>query len=159
MKSTLMIMAALMMVLAASCGKSPEQRAVEESYLRVVEAIETGNNEVFFAHLTSNTVEFLDRLVASLRDLGMGDFRDGKDMMAYMLEDGAGFEFNRRVSSVTIRDDRAVLVTAIDREEVDFILEDGVWKLDLEDVMREGMEEGLEGTGVTLDQILEGNIR
>jgi hypothetical protein len=143
-------------LLAASCGQSPEQKAVEQSYNELVDALEAQEGHEVFDLLSENTRDFLDRLATAMADMDLGDYEGGGDMLEEFLVGEEFADFNRNVSSVTIEGDVATLDTG--EETLTFLKEGESWRVDLEAMIRQGMEEGLEGTGITVDDILEGNV-
>jgi hypothetical protein len=150
----LLLLAAVALV--ASCGKPAEQKAVEDSYNQLVDALEDQDGHAAFDLLSENTRDFMDRLAAAMTDMDIGDYGGGGDMLDEFLV-GEGFaELNRNVASVTIEGDVATLDTG--EETLTFLREGETWRADLEGLIREGMEEGLEGSGITVEDILEGNI-
>ena len=150
----LLLMAAL--VLVVSCGQSEDQKAVEEAYNQVVDALESGDGDAVYEFLSSNTRDFLDRLAGSMADMGLGEYDGGGDMLTEFLGGEEFAEFSRDVSSITVEGDVATLDTGT--ETLTFLREGDSWGVDLEGMIREGMEEGLEGTGITVEDVLEGNI-
>jgi len=150
----LVVLAALMLVV--SCGKPADQQAVEDSYNQLVDALEEQDGQAAFDMLSENTREFMDQLAAAMADMEIGAYEGGGDMLEEFLA-GEGFaEFDRNVESVTIEGDVATLDTGT--ETLTFLKEGETWKADLEGLIREGMEEGLEGTGITVEDILAGDL-
>ncbi|MFO8184154.1 MAG: hypothetical protein R6U39_08280 [Candidatus Aegiribacteria sp.] len=150
----LTLLTAMMMVLA--CGGTSEEKAVENSYNELLDAMEAADGQQVFRLLSSNTRGFMNRLASAMTDVGAGDYQDGADMFTEFLQGEGISGYDRNVTSVTVEGNTAVLQTS--QESMDFVLEDDVWKADLEGFIREGMEETLEGTGITVDDILEGNL-
>jgi len=150
----LVVLAALMLVV--SCGKPADQQAVEDSYNQLVDALEEQDGQAAFDMLSENTRDFMDQLAAAMADMDIGAYEGGGDMLEEFLA-GEGFaEFDRNVESVTIEGDVATLDTGT--ETLTFLKEGETWKADLEGLIREGMEEGLEGTGITVEDILAGDL-
>jgi len=150
----LVVLAALMLVV--SCGKPADQKAVEDSYNQLVDALEEQDGQAAFDLLSENTRDFMDQLAAAMTDMEIGAYEGGGDMLDEFLV-GEGFtEFNRNIESVAIEGDVATLNTGT--ETLTFLKEGDAWRADLEDLIREGMEEGLEGTGITVDDILAGDL-
>jgi|GEM_PF-336703 len=150
----LVVLAALMLVV--SCGKPADQKAVEDSYNQLVDALEEQDGQAAFDMLSENTRDFMDQLAAAMADMDIGAYEGGGDMLEEFLA-GEGFaEFDRNVESVTIEGDVATLDTGT--ETLTFLKEGETWKADLEGLIREGMEEGLEGTGITVEDILAGDL-
>jgi len=141
-------------LLAVACGGSPEEAAVEQSFNRLVDAMEAGNSEEFFRHVSGNTRLFLDDLATGLAGAGAGVFADGGELMEFLLEDELTFRFHRGVASVTVDGDSAVLVTSPDGETHVFLREEGNWRLDMEPVFRNAMDEILRDEGMTLEDLL-----
>ena len=141
-------------LLAVACGEPPEEAAVEQSFNRLVDALEAGDSEEFFRHVSGNTRLFLDDLATGLGGAGAGEFADGGELMEYLLEDELTFRFHRGVASVTVDGDSAVLVTSPDGETHVFLREEGNWRLDMEPVFRNAMDEILRDEGMTLEDLL-----
>ena len=150
----LVVLAALMLVV--SCGKPADQKAVEDSYNQLVDALEEHDGHAAFDLLSENTRDFMDQLAAAMTDMEIGAYEGGGDMLDEFLV-GEGFaEFDRNIESVTIEEDVATLNTGT--ETLTFLKEGEAWRADLEGLIREGMEEGLEGTGITVEDILAGDL-
>lgn len=143
-------------MLALSCGGTSEEKAVETTYNELLDAMEAADGQQVFQLLSSNTRDFMNRLASAMTEMGAGDYRDGADMFTEFLQGEGISGYNRDVTSVTVEGNTATLQTSL--ETMDFVLEDDAWKADLEGFIREGMEETLEGTGITVDDILEGNL-
>lgn len=149
-----LIMAVLMLV--AACGQPPEEKAVEQAYNDLLDAMEAQDGELVFENLSSNTRDFLDRLADSMTAIGAGDYQNGADMFGEFLAGEDFGDYSRDVTSIVIEGESATLYTGDD--PMYFILEGGEWKADFEGFIREGMEESLEGSGITVDDILDGNL-
>ncbi len=78
-----LIMAVLMLV--AACGQPPEEKAVEQAYNDLLDAMEAQDGELVFENLSSNTRDFLDRLADSMTAIGAGDYQNGADMFGEFL--------------------------------------------------------------------------
>lgn len=144
------------MMLAAACGQPPEEKAVEQAYNDLLDAMEAQDGGLVFENLSSNTRDFLDRLADSMTAIGAGDYQNGADMFGEFLAGEDFGDYSRDVSSIVIEGESATLYTGDD--PMYFILEEGEWKADFEGFIREGMEESLEGSGITVDDILDGNL-
>jgi hypothetical protein len=143
-------------LLAVSCGGvSPERKAVEQSYLDLVNALMAGDGHTVYNLSTENSRDFMDRLAVAMTDMGFGEMENGGDLFDMFLEEEEFGELSTVVSSVTVEGGSATLVS--EGDTLQFRLEEGVWRVDVEQVFREGLEEGLEGSGLTVDDILEGN--
>lgn len=152
----LVIMAAVALLAVSCVGKSPEQKAVEQSYLDLVEALMAGDGHTVYNLSTQNSRDFMDRLAVAMTDMGFGEMDNGGDLFDMFLEEEEFGELSTVVNSVSVEGGSATLVS--EGDTLQFRLEDGVWRVDVEQVFREGLEEGLEGSGLTVDDILEGGF-
>jgi hypothetical protein len=143
--------------MASACGWSAEQNEVKDAYNELIDAFDASDYSTAFDMMSSNTQLFLDDLAYGLIAWGypMGD--DGRELLQEMFagEDMTGL--TRSISSITIEGDNATLVAEADEGDdvLQYVREDGEWKIDLEDMISDGFSEGLEGSGFTIEDILE----
>lgn len=143
-------------LLTAACGMSPEQSAVRSDYNALVDAFEANDYAAVFGRLSSNTRTFLDDFAEALVFYGMPMGQDGEELLTTMMEGVDMSNLSREIKSIVITGDRAVVTTLTeDGDEVlEFVLEDGQWNLDFEQFMKDAIDEGLAGSGMTVDEIL-----
>lgn len=69
-------------------------------------------------------------------------------------------DLSRDIRSITVTGDRASVVTYTEDgdETLEFALEDGQWKLDFEDLIRDAIDEGLAGSGMTVQDLIDHSI-
>jgi len=151
-----MFMVTVALVLAVSCGRTGLEKEVEQSYHRMLDALSAGDGQTVYNLSNNDSRVFLDRLAEALNDMGQSDFSDGADMMGAFLADQDLGRLSRGINSISVQGSTALLVT--EGETLRFHLEDGSWRMDIESMLRVGIEEGLEGTGITVDDILDGSI-
>ena len=110
----------------------------------------------------STTRTFLDDLASAFEFYGMGWGETGSEFLAGILSGIDMSDLSRNIKSVTFTSaTRADVVTATDDgdETMTFVLEDGEWKLDFEDFMKGAIDEGLAGSGITVDDIIAREIQ
>lgn len=161
MKRLLKSMFVLLLILSA-CGQSSEERAVRTAYNELTDNLESGDFDAVFNQMSSNTRTFLDDLASAFEFYGMGWGETGSEFLAGILSGIDMSDLSRNIKSVTFTSaTRADVVTATDDgdETMTFVLEDGEWKLDFEDFMKGAIDEGLAGSGITVDDIIAREIQ
>lgn len=150
----------MVLILVSACGVSPEERAVRTAYNELTDNMESGDYDAAFDAMSSNTRQFLDELADALEFYGMGMGSDGRELLSTMMSEVDMSDLSRDIRSVTIAGNSAEVVTAtLDGDETTtFILEDGAWKLDFEEFMKSAMNEGMAGSGMTVDDLLAREI-
>ncbi len=156
MRAAVALCTAVSMLLVISCGQPAENREVEQAYLRVVDALMARDGVTVYQLSSENSRVFLDRLAEAMNSFGQSGFSSGGEMLNTFLAEEDFSDLSRSVSSVSISGNTATLVA--DGETLTLFLEEGSWKLDIEGMFRQGLEEGLEGSGLTVDDILAGNF-
>jgi len=148
----------LMMLIGASCGLSAEQAEVKDAYNSLIDEFDAGNYGNAFDMMSLNTQQFLNELAAGLEAWGYPMGGDGREFLEEMFTGQDMTGMTRSISSVTVSGNRATLIAqAEDGDELlEFALEDGEWRIDLETQISDGFSEGLEGSGLTIEEILEG---
>ncbi len=158
--SRLLTLAALALIALSACGYSAEQKAVRSAYLEVVDALESGDYGRTYDCFSSNTRSLLDDLAAALAYYGtpMGD--DGRELLATMLEGVDMTGLSRDIRSIRVSGSSASVVTQTEDgdETLEFVLEEGAWKLDFEDLITDALNEGMAGSGITVDDLLAYNV-
>ncbi len=146
----------MVLILVSACGVSPEERAVRAAYNDLTDNMESGDYDATFDAMSSNTRQFLDELAGALEFYGMGMGADGRELLWTMMSEVDMSDLSRDIRSVTITGNRADVVTATleGDETTTFVLEDGAWKLDFEEFMKSAMDEGMAGSGMTVDDLL-----
>jgi hypothetical protein len=151
------LMMVLGLLLAAACGWSGEQKEVKNAYDALIDAFDAGDYSKAFDMMSQNTQFFLDDLALGLEAWGYPMGNDGRELLEEMFtgEDMTGL--TRAISSITIEGDNATLVAIAEEGDdiLQYVRENGVWKVDLEDMISVGFAEGLEGSGFTIEDILE----
>lgn len=150
----------MVLILVSACGVSPEERAVRTAYNDLTDNMESGDYDATFDAMSSNTRQFLDELAGALEFYGMGMGSDGRELLWTMMSEVDMSDLSRDIRSVTITGNRADVVTATleGDETTTFVLEDGAWKLDFEEFMKSAMDEGMAGSGMTVDDLLAREI-
>lgn len=140
-----------LVLLLAACGLPPEQAEVADAYKAFAGYIEDGKLDEAFEMLSSNTIDFLDQLAPVM------GFESAEDVFEMMMEAVPGDEdISKDVKSVELDGDNAVVTTrTVDGDEdIPFVREDGEWKVDFETLLVEAIGEELEGTGLSLEDIM-----
>jgi hypothetical protein len=147
----------LAVVMVAACGWSAEQKEVKDAYNALIDAFDAGDYGTAFDMMSSNTQVFLDELATGLAAWGypMGD--NGRELLEEMFAGQDMTGLTRSISSITVEGDHATLVAVADEGDdiLGYVREDGEWKIDLKDMISQGFSEGLEGSGFTIEDILE----
>ena len=136
MKRLLKSMFVLLLILSA-CGQSSEERAVRTAYNELTDNLESGDFDAVFNQMSSNTRTFLDDLASAFEFYGMGWGETGSEFLAGILSGIDMSDLSRNIKSVTFTSaTRADVVTATDDgdETMTFVLEDGEWKLDFDEL-------------------------
>ena len=146
-----------MMLTGAACGLTAEQTEVKDAYNSLIDEFDAENYGRAFDMMSSNTQLFLDDLAAGLVAWGYPMGEDGRELLEEMFsgEDMTGL--TRSISSITISGNHATLIAKADEGDdvLEFIRENGEWRIDLEMLISEGFSEGLAGSGYTIEEILE----
>ncbi|NLP04766.1 hypothetical protein GX411_02290 [Candidatus Fermentibacteria bacterium] len=152
--------AAVFLIAVSACGYSAEQKAVRTAYMEVVDALEDGDYGRTYDCFSSNTRSLLDDLADALAFYGTPMGADGRELLAAMLEGVDMTGLTTDIRSITVSGSAATVVTQTDDgdETLEFVLEDGAWKLDFEDLIRDAMNEGMAGSGLTVEDLLEYNV-
>lgn len=157
MRAGIALVLAAASLLVFSCGQPAENKEVEQAYLKVVDALMARDGHTVYSLSSENSRVFLDRLAEAMNSFGQSGFSNGGDMLNTFLGEEDFSDLSRTVSSVSIAGNTATLIAG--GETLTLFLEEGSWKLDIEGMFRQGLEEGLEGSGLTVDDILEGNFQ
>ncbi len=148
---------AFALLVTAACGWSAEQTEVKDAYNELIDAFDASEYGMAFDMMSSNTQLFLDDLAIGLAAWGypMGD--DGRELLEEMFTGENMTDLTRSISSITIEGDHATLVANAEEGDdiLEYIREDGIWKIDLEGMIGDGFAEGLEGSDFTIEDILE----
>ncbi len=150
----------VLLLAVSACGRSPEEQAVRTAYNDLTDNLEAGDYQATYDMMSSNTRTFLDDLAEAFQFYGMGMGDTGSELLTEMMSEVDMSDLSRDITSVTITGNRAQVVTAtIDGDETtEFVLEDGAWRLDFEQFMKDAIDEGLAGSGMTVDDILAHEI-
>lgn len=153
-------LAAFILIAASACGYTAEQKAVRSAYMNVVDALEEGDYDRTYDCFSSNTRSLLDDLADALAFYGTPMGSDGRELLASMLEGVDMTGLTRDIRSITVSGSEATVVTNTEDgdETLGFVLEDGAWKLDFEDLIRDAMNDGLAGSGLTVEDLLEYDV-
>ncbi len=161
MNRLLKSMFVLLLILSA-CGQSSEERAVRNAYNKLMVNLESGDFDAVYNQMSSNTRTFLDDLASSFEHYGLSWGETGREFLAELLSGTDLSNLSRNIKSVTFTSaTRADVLTATDDgyETTTFVLEGGEWKLDFEDFMKDAIDEGLAGSGITIDDIIAREIQ
>jgi len=156
----LLVIGALFALLLATGCASPEQKAVSDSYEKIATALEDGDFSTAFENLSSNTRTFLDDLAEALTFYQMPMGADGRELFGEMLAEADMTDLSRTIKSVTVTGSNATVVTETEEgdETLQFVLEDGKWCLDFETLIRDAMNEGLDGSGFTVQDLIDRTV-
>lgn len=147
----------VLLLMVSACGMSPEERAVRTAYNDLTDNLESGDYDAVYNQMSTNTRTFLDDLASAFEYYGMGMGDTGSEFLAEMMSEVDMSDLSRDIKSVTFTGGtRADVVTAtVDGDETTtFVLEGEEWKLDFEDFMKSAIDEGLAGSGMTVDDII-----
>lgn len=159
MRGVFVLFAGLALLLGA-CGYSPEETAVRRAYNDLVDGFESGNYFAVFDMMSSNTRRFLDDFAVALDGAGLDMGSNGRELLSEMMAGSDMTGLSRQITTVTVTGGTALVTTETDEgdETTTFVLEDGEWRLDFEDFMKESIDMGLAGSGMTVDGILAGDF-
>lgn len=147
----------ILMLIGASCGWSAEQVEVKDAYNSLIDEFDAGNYGLAFDMMSSNTQQFLNDLADGLEAWGYPMGGDGREFLEEMFTGQDMTGMTRSISSITVSGSRATLIAQTEDgdELLEFALEDGEWRIDLETQISDGFSEGLAGSDVTIEEILE----
>lgn len=87
-------------------------------------------------------MNFLDTIAENLAQQGLTEYTTGSDLLSVMYNEY--IDFNGDVTIVFVQGSKAtVTVSSI---EYTMLLEDGIWKLELEQLCRNGLDKAFEGS-------------
>lgn len=145
--------------LLSSCSVFPsaEERAIRQSYNNIADAFEHGDFGTAYDNMSSNTQGFLNDLAAALTYYQMPMGADGRELLGQMLSEADLSNLSRDIKSINVSGSSATVVTATEDgdETLQFVLENGGWKLDFEQLIRDAMDQGLSSSGFTVQDLID----
>ncbi len=146
----------LVCIMSAGCGWSGSQKDVADQYDNILNLITAEDWTAFFDCFSVNTCTFLDDFAAGLTSTGLYGYSSGLDLLSESAETTGLHNLSPDVS-VILENDRMMNLTASGSsgsKTFVFKKEDDIWKLDLEQQFRATYETALEGTGISVDDII-----
>ncbi len=134
-----------------SCSWSAEQRDVMESYNTVTSLIDSGEWQEAMPLLSDSTVALLDSWASDLTSRGLLGYGSGADLLSMLS--GEYIDFNGEVTMIFIQGAAAEVTLSADESRIfRMVHEDGVWKLDLSQLLENNLNKAFEGSYVDLNQ-------
>ncbi|MCK4671738.1 MAG: hypothetical protein KAT47_04280 [Candidatus Aegiribacteria sp.] len=127
---------------AAACGWSSKQKEVLNAFNSTIQCFEDGDWDSAVNMVSCSTMNFLDTIAENLAQQGLTEYTTGSDLLSVMYNEY--IDFNGDVTIVFVQGSKAtVTVSSI---EYTMLLEDGIWKLELEQLCRNGLDKAFEGS-------------
>ena len=87
-------------------------------------------------------MSFLDSAAENLAQEGLTEYSSGSDLLSVMYNEY--IDFNGDVTIIFLQGSKATVT--VSSGEYSMILEDGIWKLELEQLCRNGLNKAFEGS-------------
>lgn len=127
---------------AAACGWSSKQREVLSSFNSAIQCFEDGDWDSAVNIVSYSTMNFLDAIALNLAQQGLTEYASGSALLSVMYNEY--IDFNGDITNVFVHGSKAtVTVSSMDYS---MILEDGIWKLELEQLCRNALDKAFKGS-------------
>ncbi len=131
-----------LLCISSACGWSSKQKEVLSAFNSTVQCLENGDWESATSMLSCSTMSFLDSAAENLAQEGLTEYSSGSDLLSVMYNEY--IDFNGDVTIIFLQGSKATVT--VSSGEYSMILEDGIWKLELEQLCRNGLNKAFEGS-------------
>ena len=145
-----------LLLLLSCAGQGRRQAEVAAAYEDFRSLLEAGEHTAAFARLSVSTRSLLDDAARGLAELGLEHVEDGHVLFRLLLEDSLLSRSLGEAGPVFMLDDSlAELSTSGTPHSSEFTLhlEEGAWKIDLEEFFTLQLDRDLEGTGLDTEAL------
>lgn len=132
----------LMLCVAAACGLSSKQKEVLNAFNSTVQCFEDGDWDSAVNMVSCSTMNFLDTIAENLSQHGLTEYASGSDLLSVMYNEY--IDFNGDLTNVFIKGSKATVT--VSSMEYSMLIEDGIWKLELEQLCRNALEKAFKGS-------------
>ncbi|MCK4806640.1 MAG: hypothetical protein KAT09_03290 [Candidatus Aegiribacteria sp.] len=141
---TILLVTVLIMI---SCSWSATQLEILDRYNETAGYIDRNEWESAASSLSSSTLIFLDSLASSLSARGLQGYGSGADLLPILCREY--IDFSGDVTMIFIQGDQAeITLSSAEQLKYTMILEEGYWKLSLEEIFRNRIDSALRGSYV-----------
>ncbi|MCD4848372.1 MAG: hypothetical protein K8R76_09285 [Candidatus Aegiribacteria sp.] len=127
---------------AASCGWSSKQKEVLSAFNSTIQCFEDADWNSAADMVSCSTMDFLDTIAEDLEQQGLTEYTSGSDLLSVMYNEY--INLNGNVTTIFVQGNKATVT--VSSMEYTMLLEDGIWKLDLEQLCRNGLDRAFEGS-------------
>ncbi|MEN8208991.1 MAG: hypothetical protein ABFR50_07045 [Candidatus Fermentibacteria bacterium] len=146
------ILLALLLVIfptLISCSWSATQQDILNSYNDASEYINRKEWEAAAASLSSATILLLDSLASDLQIKGLYGYESGLDLLPILCREY--IDFSGDVTMIFVQGDQAgITLSSAESRSYLMILEEGYWKLSLDGLFRNSINDALTGSNAGL---------
>ncbi len=127
---------------AVACGWSSKQKEVLSAFNSTIQCFEDENWDRAADMVSSSTMDFLDTIALNLGHRGLTEYTSGSDLLSVMYNEY--IDFDGDVTIVFVQGSKATVT--VSSMEYSMLLEDGIWKLELEQLCRNCLDKAFEGS-------------
>ena len=131
-----------LLCVAAACGWSAKQKEVLNAYNSTIQCFEDGDWDSAVNMVSCSTMSFLDTIAEHLTQQGLTEYTSGSDLLFVMYNEY--IDFSGDVTMIFILGSRATVT--VSSVEYAMLLEDGIWKFELEQLCRNGLDKAFKGS-------------
>lgn len=148
---------AVLLALTAACRWNPGQQAVYDRYADLSAALDDGRFQDLYDGLSYSTQDLLEQAAQAFTRMGMPIDGRGEALLAEISANHDLFTPGVNVIDIYVRGESALLEPAgrSGGPAVEFVFEDGVWRLDLTGRITGILSNALRGTGTSLGEFLD----
>lgn len=127
---------------AVACGWSSKQKEVLSAFNSTIQCFEDEDWDNAANMVSFSTINYLDMIVENLAQQGLAEYTTGSDLLSVMYNEYISFSGD--VTAVFVHGSKATVT--VSSMEYSMLLEDGIWKLDLEQLCRNGLNKSFKGS-------------
>lgn len=140
----ILLVTALIMI---SCSWSSSQQEILDAYNEAAGYIDRNEWESAAISMSSSTILFLDSLSADLEARGLQGYGSDADLLPTLTSEY--IDFSGDVTMIFIQGNQAeITLSSSESQKYQMILEEGRWKLSLENIFRNRIDAALKGSYV-----------
>ncbi|MCD4701451.1 MAG: hypothetical protein K8S24_06295 [Candidatus Aegiribacteria sp.] len=140
----ILLVTALIMI---SCSWSTSQQEILDAYNEAAGYIDRNEWESAAGSMSSSTMLFLDSLSSNLSARGLQGYGSAADLLPILCREY--IDFSGDVTMIFVQGDQAeITLSSAESQKYQMILEEGSWKLTLENTFRNRIDTALRGSYV-----------
>ena len=137
------------LLIMISCSRSATQQEILERYSETTGYIDSSKWESAAGSLSSSTMLLLDSLASDLQTRGLHGYQSGLDLLPILCREY--IDFSGDVTMIFVQGDQAEITLSSEAaQKYSMVLEEGLWKLNLENIFRSRIDTALTGSYVKL---------